>query len=66
MLAVFFFRLCIPVHFADGSKTLVYVSVSETISSVIEKVRDKLTSSASQIWIVNNEGKGRLVMYTTP
>ena len=36
------------------------VSVSDNVSDLLEKVRDKLTSSAAQIWIVDNEGKGNV------
>ena len=53
--------MSIPVHFADGTKTTVRVGVVDLVSDLMEKVHDKLTSSASQVWVVDNEGKGERV-----
>ena len=50
--------LTVPVHFADGTKTTVRVGVVDLVSDLMEKVHDKLTSSASKVWVVDNEGKG--------
>ena len=41
-----------------GTNTTVRVGVVDLVSDLMEKVHDKLTSSASQVWVVDNEGKG--------
>ena len=30
----------------------------DLVSDLMEKVHDELTSSASKVWVVDNEGKG--------
>ena len=52
----------IPIKFADGSKTTIKASASDLISNIMEKISEKLSSSASQLWVVDTTGNGMLVM----
>ena len=46
------------VHFADGSKVTVKLPSTATASDLLENVKDKLTSSAAQLWLVDVNGDG--------
>ena len=50
----------VPVYFADGSKVKLNMLPSNTTSDLLdhEKVKDKLTSSAAQLWFIDNRGNG--------
>ena len=47
------------VYFDDNSKAVVKVTPSDSVADVLEKVRDKVTSSAALLWAVDNEGHGQ-------
>ena len=46
------------VYFDDGSKATVKVNPSDSTADLLDKVKDKVTSSAALLWIVDNEGRG--------
>ena len=48
----------VVVHFADGSKVTVKLPSTATASDLLENVKDKLTSSAAQLWLVDVNGDG--------
>ena len=52
--------MSVTVHFADGAKVKVTMSPLDTTSDLLEHVlvKDHLTSSAAQLWLVDSEGDG--------
>ncbi len=52
----------IVVHFADGSKVTVKLSPSDLTSDLLESVKDKLRSSAAQLWLVDVDGLSKWIM----
>jgi len=53
----------LTVYFADGSKVKLNLSPSDTTSDLLdhEKVKDKLTSSAAQLWFIDCRGNDQLL-----
>ena len=46
------------VYFDDSSKASVKVNPSDTTADLLDKVKDRVTSSAALLWLVDNEGHG--------
>ena len=46
------------VNFADSSRVTYKFSAQDKVSELLERSKDKLSSSAAQIWIVDHRGKG--------
>lgn len=51
-------------YFADGSKVKLNLSPSDTTSDLLdhERVKDKLTSSAAQLWFIDCRGNGQFLL----
>ncbi len=50
----------VALYFADGSKVKTYLSPTDTTSDLLEKeeVKDRLTSSAARVWLIDSVGNG--------
>ena len=48
-------------YFDNGTKLAVKVSLTDTVSGVLEKVSDRLSSSGDLMWTVDTQGQGTLV-----
>lgn len=63
MKVLFLHFLCdsvpLTVHFGDSSKVTTKVSPLDTTSDLLESVKDQLTSSATQLWLVDQSGDGK-------
>ena len=60
MFGIFVFSsVPITVHFGSGSKTTTKVSPLDTTSDLLESIKDQLTSSSTQLWLIDQSGVGK-------
>ena len=49
----------VTIYLACDSKQLVSVLYTDTVLEVLDKLSDKLASSESVLWVVDNQGRGK-------
>ena len=47
------------VYFGSGSKVTTKVSPLDTTSDLLESIKDQLTSSSTQLWLIDQSGVGK-------
>ena len=58
------FTVCVPhsqtvtIYLACDSKQLITVLYTDTVLEVLDKLSDRLASSESVLWVVDNQGRG--------
>ena len=65
------FTVCVPysqavtIYLACDSKQLVSVLYTDTVLEVLDKLSDRLASSESILWVVDNQGRGENICVVT-
>ena len=53
------FSVPITIYFGNGSKVTTKVSPLDTTSDLLESIKDQLTSSSTQLWLIDQSGVGK-------